>query len=127
MSEVRAWFERDDRAPFDFQREAWDAYRAGDSGLLHASTGAGKTLAAWLGPLLEYEAEGPADATPPLRVLWITPMRALANDTAHALRAPIEDLGWPWRVELRTGDTSATLKKKQLKRLLKKPKKLTNI
>ncbi len=118
MSRVREWFEADGRAPFDFQRDAWDAYRAGDSGLLHASTGAGKTLAAWIGPLLEYEAESPdPDEAPPLRVLWITPMRALANDTAHALRAPIEALDWPWRVELRTGDTSGTLKRKQLQRL----------
>jgi ATP-dependent helicase YprA (DUF1998 family) len=50
---VGAWFERHGMRPFDFQREVWSRYRAGESGLLHASTGTGKTLAAWLGPVME--------------------------------------------------------------------------
>jgi hypothetical protein len=42
-----------------------------------------------------------------LRILWITPLRALANDTAENLRAAIDGLKHiPWKVELRTGDTS---------------------
>jgi Lhr-like helicase len=42
--------------PFDFQREAWDAYLAGQNGLIHAPTGIGKTYAAWFGPLIEWMA-----------------------------------------------------------------------
>src|SRR5688572_5575127 len=92
------WFASRGWAPFQFQREVWDAYLAGESGLIHAATGTGKTLAAWGGPLLEWESErageregGRArgrvrrDSAPPLRVLWITPLRALAADTEEAL------------------------------------------
>ena len=71
----------------------WEGYLAGESGLVHAATGPGKTYAAWMGPLLEWlgDYRGPRDRrpAPPLRVLWITPLRALAADTEAALRAPI--------------------------------------
>ena len=99
------WFESRGWAPFEFQREVWRAYLAGESGLIHAATGTGKTLAAWWGPLLEYIAElaprpaagtargDVATARSPLRVLWITPLRALAADTAEALGEPLDDLG----------------------------------
>src|SRR3712207_8596323 len=48
--------------PFDFQREAWAAYRRGQSGLIHAPTGMGKSYAAWLGPLIEWTAAHPDPA-----------------------------------------------------------------
>lgn len=111
---VNAWFERQGMTPFDFQRETWARYRAGESGLLHASTGTGKTLAAWLGPVME--AIDDADAKSGLRVLWITPMRALAADTLRALAAPLSELGLSWRVGLRTGDTSSTDRARQDRR-----------
>jgi ATP-dependent Lhr-like helicase len=101
----------------------WDAYLAGESGLIHAATGTGKTYAAWMGPLLEWMAEHPGSAaakkaaSPPLRVLWITPLRALAADTEAALRAPLEALGLPWTLESRTGDTSAATRSRQRRRL----------
>ena len=80
--------------PFAFQEEVWRAYLAGESVLIHAATGTGKTYAAWLGPMLEWLRDYPARAAgaspqPPLRVLWITPLRALAGDTEEALRAPV--------------------------------------
>jgi len=111
--------------PFDFQRQAWAAYLAGQSGLVHAVTGAGKTLAVWLGPLIEALAEGAGATTgrlaraesPPLRVLWVTPLRALAADTEQALRDPLEALGLPWTLERRTGDTSSGLRARQKARL----------
>src|SRR5690606_23604220 len=56
-------------------------------------------------------------ASPPLRVLWITPLRALAADTAEALRAPLEGLGLPWSLETRTGDTPAAVRSRQRTRL----------
>jgi ATP-dependent helicase Lhr and Lhr-like helicase len=109
------WFESRGWAPFDFQREVWQRYLSGDSGLVHASTGTGKTYAAWLGPVAEALASG--DAAAGLQVIWVTPLRALANDTVQALRTPVFDLGLPWRVEKRTGDTSAALKARQKKDL----------
>jgi ATP-dependent Lhr-like helicase len=50
-------------------------------------------------------------------VIWITPLRALANDTARALREPVEALGLPWSVELRTGDVSSYRRQQQRRRL----------
>ncbi|MFK7734453.1 MAG: ligase-associated DNA damage response DEXH box helicase [Pirellulaceae bacterium] len=109
--------------PFRFQRTAWRAFRNGQSGIVHSATGTGKTLAAWMGPLIDW-LEKNRDRTrwnpkkpPPLSVLWITPLRALAGDTEESLRAPLDGLGLPWRLESRTGDSKASLKTRQLKRL----------
>jgi ATP-dependent Lhr-like helicase len=119
--------------PFDFQQEAWRSYLAGESGLIHAGTGMGKTWGAWLGPVLEALAERPREpvgeavvervrrqsrmAVPGLRVVWITPLRALAADTLQALLEPLDRLGLPWLVESRTSDTSASVRQKQRVRL----------
>ncbi|MBK1833618.1 DEAD/DEAH box helicase [Roseibacillus ishigakijimensis] len=96
--------------PFRYQEETWEAFARGESGLVHAPTGLGKTLAAFLGPL-SAELESP---TPPgqLRVLWLTPLRALAADTLASLREPVAELAPHLNVEARTGDTSGYRKKK---------------
>lgn len=62
------------------------------------------------------EADRSAECAP-LTVLWLTPLRALAADTAAALRAPLEGIGLKWTVEIRTSDTSAPVKARQRKRL----------
>ena len=111
------WFERRGWEPFAFQREAWAAYAAGESGLIHASTGTGKTYAAFLGPVLEALNEPPTSDPPPLRVLWVTPLRALSADTALSLDAPLAPLGLNWDVGTRTGDTSSAMRARQKKRL----------
>jgi ATP-dependent Lhr-like helicase len=124
LQPVEAWFAASSWTPFDFQREAWQAYLDGKSGLIHTATGTGKTYAAWMGLLTEWLAEHPeAEAvarrsqTVPLTALWITPLRALAADTEAALYAPVEALGLPWSVESRTGDTSSTVRSRQRSRL----------
>jgi len=134
VSEVAAaerWFASKGWTPLEFQRDVWRAYLRGESGLVHAATGTGKTLAAWWGPLLEWlahEMSGASQAThrargtrraatAPLRVLWITPLRALAADTLESLTAPVHDLGIPWSLESRTGDTSATVRARQSRKL----------
>src|SRR6476661_116772 len=81
---IRDWFASLGFAPFPFQEEVWAAYAAGESGLVHAPTGMGKTYAAALGPMV-LGPRGAADAPPPLSLLWITPLRALASDTGVAL------------------------------------------
>jgi ATP-dependent Lhr-like helicase len=119
------WFAARRWKPFQYQREVWSAYLAGESGLVHAATGTGKTLAAWLGPLLEAMAEERTHARradrrsrqPHLRVLWITPLRALAADTAQALVDPLDALDLDWTVETRTGDTPPSVRARQSERL----------
>jgi ATP-dependent Lhr-like helicase len=115
------WFKKNRWRPFPFQEETWSAYLNGQSGLVHAPTGLGKTYAVWGGPILEWLAENPEKKLWPkkaekLRVLWITPLRALANDTAESLRAPIDDLKIPWTIDLRTGDTSASARRRQIEK-----------
>lgn len=116
LTRLDAWFAARGWTPFPFQRAAWAAYLAGESGLIHAATGTGKTYAAWFGPVAEALVHG--DAGPPgLRLLWVTPLRALAADTAATLQVPLADLGLPWRVEMRTGDTSAATRARQRRQL----------
>ncbi|MDC0302710.1 DEAD/DEAH box helicase, partial [bacterium] len=104
------WFQARSWTPFSFQRETWQHYLDGESGLLHAPTGFGKTLSVWLGPVSETLATG----KPPrhCEILWITPLRALANDTLQSLREPMEGMGLDWPIEARTGDTSSYRKAK---------------
>lgn len=102
---LAAWFKSRGWNALPFQRKFWARYLAGESGLLHTPTGSGKTLAAFGGPLLEGLRD--TDPTHRLKVLWITPLRALAADTARALREPVDGLGLGWQVGLRTGDASA--------------------
>jgi ATP-dependent Lhr-like helicase len=104
---VRDWFRARGWKPAQFQTETWAAYAAGKSGLIHAPTGQGKTLAAWLGPVLQCAQEDG------LRVMWITPMRALAEDTVRALQEALDALGIRRKVEARTGDTASHVRARQ--------------
>ncbi len=113
---ARTWFAAQGWSPFPFQEEVWSAYIAGESGLLHAPTGMGKTYAAWLPPLV-LGPQGAADAPPPLTVLWITPLRALAADTGLALARAAGALQPHWTVDVRTGDTASSARARQNKRL----------
>ena len=115
------WFAGRGWQPFAFQREVWAAMVEGRSGLLHATTGSGKTYAVWFGALdrarrLAGGAPKPASSAPPLGVLWLTPMRALAADSARAMKAPLDDLGLGWTVGIRTGDTPSGERAKQDRR-----------
>ncbi|WP_295644610.1 ligase-associated DNA damage response DEXH box helicase [uncultured Methylibium sp.] len=104
LQRVETWFEQRGWRPFAFQREVWEAMGAGRSGLLHATTGSGKTYAVWMGALLRSGIAAGQGAAP-LQVLWLTPMRALAADTLKALTLPLPELAPHWTAGLRTGDT----------------------
>lgn len=116
------WFAAQGWSPFAFQAATWQAMAQGRSGLLHATTGSGKTYAIWLGALAALNAKadaakaGPRQA-PPLSILWITPMRALANDTLAALQAPLSALAPRWSIGARTGDISSAERARQNKQL----------
>ena len=120
---AKQWFSARQWVPFAFQKKVWAAVKRGESGLLHASTGAGKTYAVWFAALNRFARAAPAKpltppksrkpASAPLTVLWITPIRALAADTARALDAPLAELDIPWSIGLRTGDTSSSERARQ--------------
>jgi ATP-dependent helicase Lhr and Lhr-like helicase len=79
---LAGWMHARGWAPHAFQQEVWAALA--QSGLLHATTGSGKTYAVWLGRCC---ARAPPKRAPGLQVLWLTPMRALAADTTRALQS----------------------------------------
>jgi ATP-dependent Lhr-like helicase len=122
---AKNWFSARGWKPFAFQKQVWATVKRGESGLLHASTGAGKTYAVWFAALdLFGKSASVAEPTrkrkppaEPLTVLWITPMRALAADTARALQTPLDDLHINWSVGLRTGDTGSSERARQSRRL----------
>ncbi|MBK9114476.1 MAG: ligase-associated DNA damage response DEXH box helicase [Betaproteobacteria bacterium] len=111
-----AWFAAQGFTPFAFQQEVWAAYAAGASGLVHAPTGMGKTYAAALGPIV-LGPRGSEVHPPPLTLLWLTPLRALAGDTGHALARAVRALNPHWTVDVRTGDTSTAARARQALRL----------
>lgn len=113
---VDAWFAERGWKPFPFQRKVWKAFERGESGLLHAATGAGKTYALWMAALLRGM-RGQSAPGAGLRVLWITPMRALAADTMKALQTPAATLLPGWTGGLRTGDTGSAERARQTRNL----------
>ncbi|MCE4556900.1 ligase-associated DNA damage response DEXH box helicase [Pelomonas cellulosilytica] len=110
-TQVRDWLSARGWKAFAFQRNVWREMRAGHSGLLHATTGAGKTLAVWLGALQAF-----GDAEAPLSVLWVTPMRALSHDTLLALQDAASTLAPRWTLASRTGDTTSGERASQQRR-----------
>lgn len=115
-SPLREWMAERGWRPFPFQEEVWSTFRSGRSGLVHAATGAGKTLAVLGGPLMEMLEAGVGEA-PPLEILWITPLKALARDTTAAIQEAVRGVGAEWRVELRTGDTTSGVRARQRRAL----------
>jgi ATP-dependent Lhr-like helicase len=114
---VDAWFAARGWTVFPFQRALWHAAAKGESGLLHANTGAGKTYAVWFAALLRG---AQAKRRSGLRVLWLTPMRALAADTQRALEESSAQLGVAapalmggWTIGARTGDTGSVERARQ--------------
>ncbi|MGH3715374.1 MAG: DEAD/DEAH box helicase, partial [Micromonosporaceae bacterium] len=116
---TRQWFSSAFHAPTDAQAAAWAAIRAGRHALTVAPTGSGKTLAAFLWSLDRLAREpAPTDPAKRCRVLYVSPLKALAVDVERNLRAPLTGirhaaaaLGQPRpeiRVAMRTGDTPAT-------------------
>ncbi|MEK6207180.1 MAG: DEAD/DEAH box helicase [Chloroflexota bacterium] len=111
---TRAWFEATFQSPTRAQELAWPAIAAGESVLVLAPTGSGKTLAAFLAAI-DRLMFAPAPKKPATRVLYVSPLKALAVDVERNLREPLvgitrqaQRLGIPYReptVAIRTGDT----------------------
>ena len=114
-ADALAWFAAQGWQPFPFQRAVWRAMATGRSGLLHATTGSGKTYAVWMGALRRGPAGQPGKP-PPLGVLWITPMRALAADTTRALQHTLPGLAPHWSLGQRSGDTPSAERARQDRR-----------
>lgn len=107
------WFRRRFWRPYPHQLEMAAAARRGDSTLLVAPTGAGKTLSGFLPSLVEIAAALEAGETLGLHTLYLSPLKALAIDVHRNLEQPIAELGLAIRAETRTGDTPAAKRDRQ--------------
>ncbi|WP_170426707.1 ligase-associated DNA damage response DEXH box helicase [Ruegeria arenilitoris] len=105
---ITDWFAAKGWSIHPHQKDMFD--RAADPAtLLIAPTGGGKTMAGFLPTLAELA----TDARPGLHTIYVSPLKALAADIRRNLRGPADEIGLPIRIEDRTGDTSATQKKRQ--------------
>jgi ATP-dependent helicase Lhr and Lhr-like helicase len=111
---VRRWFEASFESPTPAQARGWEAISGGSNALICAPTGSGKTLAAFLwgiDRLARTEELGKG-----VKVLYISPLKALSYDIERNLRAPLRGIGADISVGLRTGDTSQKERRAMRKR-----------
>ncbi|MBC8047179.1 MAG: ligase-associated DNA damage response DEXH box helicase [Fimbriimonadaceae bacterium] len=143
---VQQWFLKKKWKAYPFQLALAQAYFEGYSGLLNAPTGSGKTYAMWIPIIADAiqntkpetqslkkietkktlittndsqltKHDSPLTTHHSLKVLWITPLRALAKDIKNALQEACDMMQLKWTVELRTGDISAAQKQRQKKEM----------
>ncbi len=126
MPATKAWFEASFPAPTDAQAQGWQSISSGNHTLIHAPTGSGKTLAAFLWTIDRLLHEPLPEDLERTRVLYVSPMKALAYDIDRNLRAPLlgirhasERIGGDSLPEittfLRTGDTPAVDRRRMQK------------
>ncbi|HJR67114.1 MAG TPA: DEAD/DEAH box helicase [Gemmatimonadaceae bacterium] len=124
---VRAWFTETLGSPSEPQRLGWPAIASGDHTLVLAPTGTGKTLAAFLWELNALIVDGLAEPLPnAIRILYLSPLKALNNDIQRNLERPLADLRQRFeqagkvfpeiRVAVRTGDTPASARARMLRK-----------
>src|SRR3954447_7190482 len=114
---IRKWFSSKSLAPFKFQEDTWQQLMIGNSGLVNAPTGCGKTFSVFMGVLTRFINDNPKNYSTKknngLQLLWITPLRALAKDISRAMEEVIADLDMPWKVGVRNGDTEIAERQQQ--------------
>ena len=103
--QVRDWFQRAFAEPTEAQRQAWPAIAAGEHVLLSAPTGSGKTLAAFLWGIDRLASDPLPEGERRTRIVYVSPLKALAYDVDRNLVTPIRGVGADITVGVRTGDT----------------------
>ncbi|MFZ1788779.1 MAG: ligase-associated DNA damage response DEXH box helicase [Saprospiraceae bacterium] len=109
LAKAYQWFDSKGWKVHAFQQEAWAAYVMGKSGLVNAPTGSGKTYSIFISALLH------ASQKKGLKIIWVTPIRALAKEIFQACDRAAKEMEIEWRTEIRTGDTSTSVRQKQWK------------
>lgn len=113
------WFTDQGWQPFPFQQAAWEAYLRGESGVVNAPTGSGKTYSLIVPILLEFlrnNPDNPGKKRNGLQAIWITPIRALTREIRGAASKAATALGLDWDIAIRSGDTSTSERTKQRKK-----------
>jgi ATP-dependent helicase Lhr and Lhr-like helicase len=114
---ISKWLASKEMKPFEFQEETWQQIHIGNSGIVNAPTGFGKTFSVFLGALINFINEHPKNfqskSKSGLQLLWVTPLRALAKDIARAMEEVIAELEMNWKVGSRNGDTDINERQRQ--------------
>ncbi|MBX6747541.1 MAG: DEAD/DEAH box helicase, partial [Acetobacteraceae bacterium] len=108
-----AWFAGRGWTPRPHQFALLRAAEAGESALLVAPTGGGKTLAGFLPSLADLARHPRPEGPGALHTLYVSPLKALAVDIARNLTVPVAEMGLPIRIETRTGDTPQNRRARQ--------------
>ena len=108
---VRKWFEASFEAATPAQAAGWPAIASGNHTLICAPTGSGKTLASFLWGI-DRLAREPDLLGSGVRIVYVSPLKALSYDIERNLRAPLQGIGAPISVALRTGDTPQSERRK---------------
>lgn len=116
MNAAKEWFKLKGWKSYLFQRQTWAAIAEGKSGLLNAPTGMGKTFAIWFGVIQDFIKQNEIEYKEGIHCLWITPLRALSKEIEMATNQVSADLKIPYKIGLRTGDTTAAERAKQKKK-----------
>lgn len=117
---IHTWLAGKGLHAFEFQEETWQMYAEGLSGIVNAPTGFGKTFSVFLAVLIDWINRNPeykSKKNNGLQLLWITPLRALAKDISRAMETALAELDIPWKVSVRSGDTSTVERAKQKKNM----------
>ena len=113
---IKNWMAQKDFAPFTFQLETWEKFYKNYSGMVVAPTGFGKTYSVFLAVIIDF-LNYPEKYGDGLKLLWITPLRALAKDIAKAMKEAIDEIGLDWSVGVRNGDTPISERTSQTKKM----------
>lgn len=113
---IKNWMSEKQISPFTFQKETWQRFSNGYSGMVIAPTGFGKTYSVFLAVIIDF-LNHPQNYKNGLKLIWITPLRSLAKDLARAMQEAIDEIGLDWIVETRNGDTDAKDKARQTRNM----------
>jgi ATP-dependent Lhr-like helicase len=118
---IQQWLADKGHRPFSFQEETWEHIIHGESGLVNAPTGFGKTFSVFLGAVIDFINQHPNNyktkSKNGLQLLWVTPLRALGKDIARAMEEVVEELGMSWKVGIRNGDTDTSERQRQKRQM----------
>ena len=113
---IQNWMGEKGMSPFTFQQETWEKFSRDYSGMVIAPTGFGKTYSVFLAVITDFLNQ-PEKYHDGLKLLWITPLRALAKDIGKAMSEAVDEIGLDWEVAVRNGDTPREERARQTRKM----------
>ncbi|MCV9388742.1 ligase-associated DNA damage response DEXH box helicase [Reichenbachiella ulvae] len=100
------WFHSQNWKVYPFQKKMWQSFFRESSGILNAPTGSGKTFSLWIPAAIRAAESKSHQSRQRLKIIWLTPLRALANDLTLAMQRFSDENELGLKISIRTGDTS---------------------